>query len=168
LLWLETSEKLAASRWGLSYFAFGLGIGTIIYILLLARPFAMKSTAKNSALIILLLQALSVITLMNSTGQLQSMYMILWGVLVLISGIFGSYAIIGSSFFMTIYFIVVATSPDTSLSLKPIGVAYWLATYAVAILSYIVWRKWYASQVSWQVQQLSGALMSRQQQANIL
>lgn len=167
LLWLKTGEHEAEMQWGLSYFAFGLAVVIVAYILLLAKPLAGRISPKSASLIVLLVQALGVMTLMNSTGQLQSVYTVAWGVLVLASGMFGSYAIVGSGFLITVYFLVVVTSPAAH-QLQTRGIIAWVSTYVIAGISYLIWRKWYANQESLQVAQLSSALISRQQQAIIL
>jgi signal transduction histidine kinase len=168
LTWSQVGEKSAAQDYGLSYFTFGLNLIIVSYVLLLSRPFSGRTSTKSSVLIILLLQGLGVMTLMNSTGQLQSGYAVLWGLLVLLSGMFGSYAIVGSSFLMTIYFVVVTTSPGAASNIGLRAILAWAGTYVIATISYFIWRKWYASQESQQVAQLSSALSSKQQQAVIL
>lgn len=111
---------------------------------------------------------LSIIHLIHNTGQLNSWYLIGWLLFTFASGIYGLYGSVGASFLVTIYFVIVETGPQQSQTLDPVAIGAVIGTYFIGILGYLIWRTQYIDQESTRVQQLTGQLKTKQQQAQIL
>jgi PAS domain S-box-containing protein len=146
----------------------GFALLEIAYLLLLYKREYNKSSALQATLYLYLLQILTVISLIHTTGQFHSIYMIAWAILVLVSGIFGLYAIIGISFIASLYFILTAVLSDGSFKLDTYSLIGLFITYVLAIMSYVFFRKLYNKENSSQISKLSGALKNKQIQSEIL
>lgn len=156
-------------KWGLTYITLALAAAQLIY------AFFYKSVADRrgkmiATFIVSLLQALTIINLIHGSGKLHSWYLLLWGIVVFLSGILGSYAIAGCFFLAAIYTVLLFT--DNLSQKMPLDI-YFSAlvvggTLAVAIISYLVWRTQYKKQESQKLAQLSGMLANKDQQAEIL
>src|SRR5690606_15018815 len=101
---------------------------------------------------------------------LQSWYMLAWGLLVLISGMFGGYAIIGCVFMTTTYVLAVTTSNleqnlplDLKYSLSAIA-----GVFIAGFLSRLIWKTKFAKAENQKLAQLSSILANKDQQAEIL
>ena len=140
----------------------------VIYALFFYKREVLKNSRWSATLFLSLIQALNIINLIHNTGRFHSWFLIFWGFALLMSGMFGNYAVVGYCFLVTIYFILL--TPDTLdarhldiFSIVGVG-----ATYIGGVVSYLLWRNFYVDQESSQVARLSGALKSKQQQTEVL
>lgn len=108
------------------------------------------------------------IGLIHNSGQMHSWLLAFWAVQVMLSGMFGLYAIIGCGFMVTLYYVLVATGPGRQHLYDPIGIGVVAGTYVLGVFSYALWKRLYVDTESRQVSQLTGQLKSKQQQAEIL
>lgn len=143
------------------------GFLQIFYGTILFRREA-RSGAWLASLFSFMIFTLSVINLIHNTGQLHSLFLALWAVHVLISGMFGLYAIITTGFIITMYFVLIATGEAGRQQLDPISVSVVIVSYAIGVASYLLWRRLYIDQESRKVQQLTGQLKTNKQQAEML
>ena len=112
--------------------------------------------------------ALNLINLIHNSGQLESPYLIAWIILVTFSGMFGLYGVIGCSFLVTIYYILIETGPQANGQLSFIAAGAVLGTYVAGTIGYLFWRTKYIDTESQKVRQLTGQLKTKQQQAELL
>lgn len=111
---------------------------------------------------------LNVINLIHNTGQLHSPFLLLWILHVLISGMFGLYAIVTTGFIITMYFVLIATGEAGKQQVDFFTAGVVVTSYIVGVISYTIWQKLYIDQESRKVKQLAGQLKTNQQQAEIL
>ncbi|MCA9332896.1 PAS domain S-box protein [Candidatus Saccharibacteria bacterium] len=113
-------------------------------------------------------QILTLINLIHSTGQFKSYYMIVWAALVLIGGMLGLYVVIGSSFVLAFYFVVISTNASGGFTINYIGLSAVIGTAILGTLSYYLFKRFYVSETDAKISKLSGALKSKQLQSEIL
>lgn len=107
-------------------------------------------------------------TLMHNSGQLHSWFVILWLIQVLAGGMFGLYSLVGCSFMVTIYYVLTATGVYGRQLIDPVAIGAVVGTYAVSAISFLLWRRLYSTEENHKINQLTGQLKSKQQQAEIL
>lgn len=166
--WFVPTLKQYATPWGLIYVTFGLVIIKLLYLGLLYKRESERSSLWTATLLLYLLQTISIFALIHSSGQLESIYLLALGGLVLVSGMFGLYIVVGISFITTLYFVLVAIDGTGEIVTSPVGFAALFGSYLASILSYIIFRKFYINRESTQIAKLSGALKSKQLQSEIL
>ena len=153
--------------WGMSVITGSIALLQIIYGLIIFK----RESSRNvwaAALFAQFIFMLNVINLTHNTGQFSSWFMIVWALSALFSGIFGVYPVIGNGFFVTIYFILVATGEAGSKQFEPSMLIKLFAIYVSGAIGYIFWRRLYVDQESQQVKRLSGELKTKEQQAELL
>lgn len=165
--WTIPALKPLADEWGFSIVALVLGVSHVAYGTLLFRREA-RLNPWSAAIYGSMILTLNLINLIHNTGQLHSWYIVVWAIQVFFSGIFGLYGVIGCSFLVTIYYVLVetgATSPG-QLSLVAVGAVF--GTYAAGFIGYLLWRTKFIDAESQKVRQLTGQLKTKQQQAELL
>lgn len=115
-----------------------------------------------------MLLTLNLINLIHNSGQLESWYVIPWAVLVFFSGLFGLYGVIGCSFLITIYYVLIETGPTASGQLSGLAIGSVFGTYIAGMIGYVIWRRKFIDTESQKVRQLTGQLRTKQQQAELL
>ncbi|MDZ7786230.1 MAG: PAS domain-containing sensor histidine kinase [Candidatus Saccharibacteria bacterium] len=152
---------------GFSALTLGLAIAHILYGAFLFRR-EVRRNPWAAALYGAMLLSLNVINLIHNTGQLHSWYLIVWGITVFSSGIFGLYGVIGCSFLVTIYYILIETGPSASGQLSFVALGAVGGTYAAGFIGYLLWRMKFTDAESKKIRQLTGQLQTKQQQAELL
>lgn len=146
----------------------GFALLEVGYLLLLYKREYNNSSAWQATLFLYMIQILTAVSLIHTTGQFHSIYMVVWAALVLVSGMFGLYAIIGISFVASLYFILTTALQDGTFKLNIINVIGLFATYFLAVASYSIFRKLYNQKSNSEISKLSGALKNKQIQSEIL
>jgi PAS domain S-box-containing protein len=159
---------MLTTDWGLTPLALGLGLMQVGYGILLFNKVGKSNSYLVAALVSTMLFILSLVNLLNTTGQLHSPYMAVWFVLTLVSGMFGLYTAVAGCFLVTIVFILQGTTMSGTLQLDQISLAAVLVTYVLCTISYFAWKRAFVDHESQRVSQLTGQLKSNQQQAEIL
>lgn len=162
-------KAVLGQTWGLTYITLGLALSQILYAVFYKVQVASRGI-RTATFIASLLQALTLINLIHGSGKLHSWYLLIWGLVVLLSGIFGTYAVVGCCFLVVIY---VATQLTDNLALNlPLDITFSLyamsGTFILAIISYLIWHTQYKKQENQKLAQLSGMLANKDQQAEIL
>ncbi len=152
----------------LNYMTLGFAAVEIVYILALYKRETRKSSAWQATLLLYMLQILTALSLIHTTGQFKSIYMGVWAILVLVSGMFGLYAIIGISFTTSLYFILTSQSQNGTFVINKVSIVGLFASYILAIISYVIFRGLYSKESATQISKLSGALKNKQIQSEIL
>lgn len=164
---LTMSSSLTSGQHGLSVITAIIALGQVIYGLVLFRLKA-RTGAWIASLFSAMLLTLNIINLMHNTGQLRSGFWMLWAVQTLFSGLFGLYAVVGACFMITLYFVLVATGETGAQQLDGLTIGAVAGTYAISVLSYLIWRRLYVDRETKRVQKLTGQLKTNQQQAEML
>lgn len=165
--WTWQPAEFLKEEWG-----FGLVTGSIALFQVVYGLIVFKKESKNNvwaaALFTQFIFMLNVINLTHNTGQFASWFMVLWALSALTSGIFGVYPVIGNGFFVTIYFVLVATGEAGTKQFEPSMLVKLFAVYVCAVAGYAFWRRLYVDQESQQVKKLTGELKTKEQQAELL
>ncbi len=161
--WTVPSFKPFAGVWALSYMTFAIALAQVAYYFFFYKSEVKHSSYWSATLILNMILTLNVINLIHSTGRLHSWYLILWLVIVLVSGMFGNYAVVSYCFLITLYFILATSEIPAKTSFDTFSTVGVFATYIAGALSYLFWRGRYTDSQSREVNKLSGALKSRQQ-----
>ncbi len=152
----------------LMYLTQGFMLAQILYILFFYKRETQRSSAWESTIFIYLFQLLTIISLVHTTGQFKSFYMVAWYLLVIAGGMFGLYATIGTSFIISLYVVLATATPGGTVKIDPLSLINLFATYTVGILSYLAFKKFYRRESDSKISQLSGALKNKQLQSEIL
>jgi PAS domain S-box-containing protein len=106
--------------------------------------------------------------LIHITGELHSFYMILWGYLMLTSGMFGAYSTVIHGFIFTLYF-VVAYSGTMGEGIKDLdSITRFLVIYGQGAFGYIFWTRHFIDSEDPRLKDLSGKLARKEIQSEIL
>ena len=159
---------LESQRQVLTYLTLTLCSMQIIYIVFFFRIASLRSSSWQASLYLYMSQILTLINLIHSTGQFKSYYMIVWAALVLIGGMLGLYVVIGSSFVLAFYFVVISTNASGGFTINYIGLSAVIGTAILGTLSYYLFKRFYVSETDAKISKLSGALKSKQLQSEIL
>ncbi len=152
---------------GLSAVTLVLAFVHILYGVLLFKREA-RGNPWAAALYSSMILTLNLINLIHNTGQLESPYVIVWAVMVFFSGLFGSYGVVGCSFLITIYYVILETGPGSTGQLQPRILLAVFGSYLAGAVGYLLWRRMFINAESQKVQLLTGQLKSKQQQAELL
>jgi two-component system, OmpR family, sensor histidine kinase VicK len=162
------SLKPISTQWDLSFVTLGISVLCLGYYFLFFKGQAERSGHWSASLIMMMFQTLNLINLMHATGRLHSWYLCLWALFVLAAGVFGTYSCVTMSFLITIYFVLISSDAlgHTNFDLPSALVV--IATYGLATLSWFIWKRFYMSQESQRVGELSKMLKSKQLQSEAL
>ncbi|PID31786.1 hypothetical protein CR970_03990 [Candidatus Saccharibacteria bacterium] len=154
---------------GLTYTIIFIIIVHYIYRFTLHRYIQQHHGLPLASTITALINSLGILSLMQATGDSGSGYILLWGILMLVSGMFGVYAIIAGVFMMTAYMVIITSDALANDKLFHLFIFLPVAiTYLSAAASYYLWRDNYVDAESERVAKLSGMLRNKQQQSAIL
>jgi two-component system sensor histidine kinase VicK len=152
----------------LSYMTLAFALAQVLYILFVHSRETKNGNVWQATLILYLMQALTIISLMHTTGGFGSFYMTGWVMLALLSGLFGVNAIIGMCFVITLYFVISSSNQAGVPNFDTASLIGLLGTYMLGILSYLIFNRYYDRNTNTQITRLSGALKSKQLQSEIL
>lgn len=162
---LETTRQ----SFGFNGVVLAITIIQLIYTVGFSKLVSNRFGIGPATMLIVLINSLIVLALMQATGGLVTWYALLWLLLVLISGMFGTYALVAGAFIIIAFFVISLTtllSQNEPLDIRafilPIG------TMVAALLSHQIWKHAYVNQETKRVAQLSGMLKNKQQQAEVL
>lgn len=141
----------------------------LLYAYLLYARVVKKHGLPLGTTIIALINSLGILSLIQATGSTSSLYLSLWTLLMLVLGMFGTYALGAGVFMMAAYTVIVTSDVYaqghlvTPLMFIPLVVA-----GLAAVASHFLWREVYVNAENVQLERLSGMLKNKQQQAEIL
>jgi PAS domain S-box-containing protein len=168
VLWFAPHLLPVGKNLHISYFT-----GVIILVQLIFGVVAYDQVAKKKGqweamLVLAMIQAITIFSLVHTTGRMESPFIIVWGIASLMSGIFGIYGSGGTAFITTVYFVTTTTGTDgkTSYSLRVIIT--FAALLVASIISQFFWRRMYTDQDSSRIASLRGQLKANEQQSEIL
>lgn len=174
-LFMATLLKLLAfqtfdmdNRWGLSYLTLALALMHVLYGLFIHRLVKQKSSTFGATLTSNFIFLTIIVNLLQSTGQLHSVYELLWIFTVFCTGIFGPYSILGFCFLSILYLIILMTKTTGIILVDPYDVMVTATVFVSGGLSYFFWRGKYVDLESQRVAQLSGQLKSSEVQTETL
>ncbi|HSX46775.1 MAG TPA: ATP-binding protein [Patescibacteria group bacterium] len=153
---------------GFSTLALAISVTIILYRLLLFSRISNRFEKRVAVFGMSLITMLLSISFTNSTGQLHSWFHASWLVLILFGGMFGGYIILSFLVLTSMYMILIMTNVRGQLRVDVFSLGVLGLNFAVGAASYLIWRRMYINQESLQVARLSGALKSKEQQAEIL
>ncbi|CAN5605976.1 hypothetical protein BH23PAT1_BH23PAT1_5430 [soil metagenome] len=157
-----------ADELALTYVAFGLVSMHVIYALFIYGGRVKTIGPWASTLVTALFLILTTFYLIHSTGTFLSWYLALWAVIMLASGMFGTYSIVVHGFIITVYFILLSAEVREVNSITIAGGATLAATYVLGLISHVIWKPHYKKKDSVQIAKLSGAVKDKQHISEIL
>jgi len=162
------SVSLLLTKLGFSPVALVMAAVLLVYRILLYRSIRLRAGILAASLILCFTFIMLLVSLIHSTGKLHSPYHLVWMIMVFWSNIFGPMAVVGFSFLTTLYLILVATEVPGEVTLDPVSIAAVFLVYLIGFIGHLVWKREYVYGGTDQIAQLTGALQSKQQQAEIL
>ncbi len=152
----------------LSYFTGALALAILAYSIFFYDRVAAGSSHWEAMFILVMIQATTIFSIAQSTGQMSSYVLIWWALAAFMSGIFGIYGTGGSAFITVAYFILTATDAQgkTHYDLREMAVL--VGLLLLCAVSQFFWRRHYVSNDTEQVAFLSGQLKTNQKQSEIL
>ena len=151
-----------------TYFSAALALVQIVYGALVYNRIARQKGHWEAMIIMAIIQAMTVFSVIQSTGQMESPFIAWWVVIGIMSGMFGIYGSTGTAFLTVIYFISVATNPSGATKYTPTSLGILGGLIAVSVISQYSWRRLYTDQDNARVANLRGELKANQQQSEIL
>lgn len=167
-VWLVPSLKVYENSLGVSWLTLIIVVVHVVYVLALYQRYY-RVNAFMATILLAGMLSLNTISLMHVTGQFASWYIVLWGLIVLLSGIFGGSSILGVLFLSTAYFILLQEGgfeAGGTISLRDTLTLAGL--YLLGVATYYIWKPKYLGKDSLRVKQLSNILNNRQEQSDIL
>lgn len=159
----------ASQTYGLNGVVLSITLVQLTYIIGLSGFITKRYGAGPATMLIVLINSLAVLALMQATGGLVSWYALLWILLVLVSGMFGTYALVAGAYIVTAYFIIsLITILSDNEQIDIWAFLLLVSTMIAAFLSHHLWKHAYINQETRRVAQLSGMLKNKQQQAEVL
>lgn len=166
---LVPSLQKYGHRLGLSYTLSTIAVIHLVYVVVVYRRLSQRYGLGPTTAVIALMNSLGILSLMQATGALASWYWPLWGLFVLVVGMFGTYAIVATVFMMSTYLVIISsTAFAEKYTLTIWAFASVIGTYVLALIGHVIWRRSYIDQESAQVAKLSGMLKNKQVQSEIL
>ncbi len=156
------SFQTLGPKWGLTYISLGLALLQLAYAAIYKRQVIQRGVW-TATFVVSLLQALTLLNLIQGSGKLHSWYLLIWGFLVFFGGIFGTYTIAGYVFMVAIYSVLQVT--DNLARREPLDIVF--SAYAlggslvIAVISHMAWRTQYKKQENQKLAQLSGMIANK-------
>ena len=155
------------ATYGLNDAVLYMSIGILVY-LFTAYWFISKASLALASFVGSLMMVLPFMNVFNETNQSVSsmVFLITWLITSWVVGMHGFVISLGA---MLVSFIYILLEIEFDFSnLKPMGLILILGAMAVALFSYFFWRHRFITESSERIDQLSGQLVDREQQTNIL
>lgn len=168
LSWVLPGYKEIGKDWGLNYVTLAASLAIVAYRIFGYNAQAKSLGASQAMIILSSIQSINAMNLMHSTGMMESWYLIYWGVILFLAGMFGTFAIAGVYFILAMYYILFSRDSAGNLEFSLFGTIGIAVLFVVCFISHFFWRKQYVSADSATVKKLSGQLKSKQQQAEVL
>ena len=168
LSWVSPNTIPFADLREISYLSGALAAGMIGFGLLGYNSVASKTTHWEAMLIALLIQAAAIFSFIQTTGRMDSPFIIVWGLLCLTGGMFGIYGSAGEAFISVMYFIAVSTDQAGNTEYTQKHFIILGVLLAVSVMSQFFWRRKYVDGETEKVATLSGELKTNQRQSEIL
>lgn len=165
--WVLPQLAFLQQDWGFNPIIIVIALVQIVYGVAL-YPARTQLNPWTATLFTAMIISLAHISLIHNSGQLHSPLLILWVVQVLTSGVFGSFAVVGMCFLVTIYYVIIATGDPTKPLVDPFALGVVVGSYVLGALSYLLFKSIYIDRESARLSQLSGQLQDTQKQAEIL
>ncbi len=122
----------------------------------------------QAMIIMAILQSMTVFAVVQSTGQMQSPFMLWWIGIALMSGMFGIFGTAGTAFLTVIYFVSVTTNAGGETKYTPMAFIVLVGIVGISVASQFIWRRFYTVEDNARVAFLSGQLKTNQRQSEIL
>lgn len=152
----------------ISYFTGVIALVQVIYAAALYDRVAAKRSHWESMLVLAMIQAVTIFCLVQTTGQMESVFLLWWLVVTLMSGVFGLYGTGGTAFVSAIYFAAVTTDTVGHTTYSKTSLIALGSLLIAPAISQLFWRRHYTDQDSARVANLRGQLKTNQQQSEIL
>lgn len=152
----------------ISYFSGGLSVIAILYAIFLYDRTAAARSHMESMLVLAMIQATLTLSLVQTTGKMQSLFLIWWAIMSFIAAIFGIYGSAGTAFVTVIYFVFMSTNADGHTDYTVQNLAVLGIMLLVAGAGHLFWKRFFIDADTEKVAFLSGELKANQKQSEIL
>jgi PAS domain S-box-containing protein len=154
--------------WGITTLILVIAASILLYNGLLYDRIVRSQSERIATIITGLLLIILATVLIHITGELHSFYMILWGYLMLTSGMFGAYSTIIHGFIFTLYFVVAYSSTMGAGITDLDSITRFLVIYGQGAFGYIFWTRHFIDSEDPRLKDLSGKLARKEIQSEIL
>lgn len=168
LTWLSPGLIPYTDHLRIGYFTGILAIGQIIYALVVYNIVVAKMNHWAAMLGLAMVQAVTIFGFLQTTGRMESPFLIWWALAVLMSGTFGIIGSAGTAFVTLIYFILASTNGAGQTNYSIIGIGALITLLAFSFLSHLFWKRHFVDADTEKVAALSGQLKANQKQSEIL
>lgn len=152
----------------ITVFTIILAVWQAIYALLIYDRIAAKANHWAAMISLAMVQAISIVGFVETTGRLESPFILWWVLAAVMSGSFGVMGAGGTAFVSLVYFIFASNTPAGKpeyTTLSYVGLATFLG---LSVGSYLFWRRLFIDTDSEKVAMLSGQLKANQKQSELL
>ncbi len=167
LIWL-TPNLLSFIDIHISYFSGVIALLQIVFATVIYNRVAQKKGHGEAMLLLAMIQSVTILSLAQSSGRMESPFMLWWGVTALMSGMFGIYGSAGTAFVTTVYFMISTTNTNGATAYSPLVLISLGGVIVACVVSQFFWRRLYTDADSSRVANLRGQLKVNQQQSEIL
>lgn len=152
----------------ISYFSGVLAVLTIAFAVGLYGRIAKKTTHLEAMLLLIMLQASTIFSVVQTTGQMESPFIWWWAVMSFIAAIFGLYGSAGVAFVSVMYFILTSTDANGHTEYSQRAFVTLGVLLVAAAVGQVFWKRFFVDASDEKVAMLSGELKANQKQSEIL
>lgn len=152
----------------ISFFSGAVAIATMIYAIFVYDRIAAKRSHLESMLILAMIQATLALSLVQTTGKMQSIFLVWWTIMSFMAAIFGIYGSAGTAFVTVIYFVFMSTNADGHTDYTMQNIAVLSVILLAAGAGHLFWKRFLVDSETEKVAFLSGELKANQKQSEIL
>lgn len=170
---LPGPEIIATTLQSLGLIHVSIAVLHIIFALLLYKPIVLKNELGGPAILGALIVS-NALVLVHASGGLLTPWIVLWALVVALSGILGFVAATIPPLLITLYFLLLqvnslnGSNGNSAIGTQLFEVGIVVATYLLAIASWLFWRRYYINNENAELKRVSGQLKNRQQVSDIL
>lgn len=152
----------------ISYFSGILALLTVLFAAFLYGRIAAKTTHLEAMLLLVMFHASLLFSIVQTTGQMESVFIWWWAVMSFIAGIFSVYGSASVAFVSVMYFILSSTDMHGSTEYSSRALTTLGVLVVAAGIGQLFWKRFFVDADTEKVAQLSGKLKTNQKQSEIL
>lgn len=167
--WTIPAFKPIAQEWGWTGTTFGIAAATLLFRVAYYPRIEKTQELNMVGFQYAVCYLVMIINLLHLTGWITSWYLIFFVQIIVFSGLYGTFCILGVILLITMYIVLaIPESDQKAVFTNPLYVGAFVGAYLLSLASHFIWKPRYIDAESQKVNRLSGMLKSKQQQSEIL